>query len=117
MPLHGIALTVAVFLLIAPLSPAALATQPSTAPMDPALAALIEQLSSRTYHERQTAQDELVKRGEAARSALQKLAASSANEEVRTAAGAVLARIDAEEANAPTLITLHVKDADPRVVL
>lgn len=115
-------LTLILLALLIPTFPAALchaapATQPTTAPRDPAVAALIDKLSSGSYRDRQAAQDELVKLGDAARPALQELARSTGNEEVRTAANAALARIDSGEANGPTLITLHVKDADPRTVV
>jgi hypothetical protein len=108
----------------APASPAtqpatqpAPATQPTTLPATrPDPDALLARLSNDAWQQRQRAQDELVRMGEAARPLVKELFARTADVEVRTRLEAALAQIDEDRVSGPSYITLHFKDADPKAV-
>jgi hypothetical protein len=90
---------------------------PTTMPtLDPQTAALIDQLDSDDYHTRQSAADQLTARGESIRPAMAALALLGKTPEEQSSAAAVIARLDKAIAESPTLITLHMKDANPRDV-
>jgi len=89
------------------------ATQPATQPaISPEQQSLIDQLNADDWHARQSAEDQLVALGDSTRPAMLWLS-SSGNPEQRTRAQSVLARLDQAAANRPTLIALHMKDANP----
>jgi hypothetical protein len=93
------------------------ADAPTTMPaVDQATAALIDQLDSDDYHTRQSASDQLTARGETIRPAMAALAVLGKSPEVQTAAAAVVAALDKAAADRPTMITLHMKEANPREV-
>jgi hypothetical protein len=93
------------------------ADAPTTMPaVDQATAALIDQLDSDDYHTRQSASDQLTARGETIRPAMIALAVLGKSPEVQTAAAAVVAALDKAAADRPTMITLHMKEANPREV-
>jgi hypothetical protein len=87
-------------------------TQPAFTPEEQRL---MDQLNADDWHARQSAEDKLLALGDDIRPAMQWLS-SSGDPEQRTRAQSVLARLDLAAANRPTLITLHVKDANPRDV-
>jgi len=82
-----------------------------------AIEALVAQLSSDDWKVRQNAQDRLVEMGDAVVPGLQQLVRESQDEEVRTRAEAALKQIEADNKAAPTLITMHLKDASAQTVL
>jgi len=89
------------------------ATQPTAANID----ALIQQLSSEQWRARQQAQERLGEMGDAVVPRLTALARESNDEEVRSRAEAALKQIEANNKTAPTLITLHLKDAPLAAIL
>jgi hypothetical protein len=82
--------------------------------LDPQTATLIQQLDSDDYHTRQSAADQLTARGESIRPAMAALALFGKTPEEQSSAAAVIARLDKAIAESPTLITLHMKEANPR---
>jgi hypothetical protein len=97
------------------------ADAPTTAPvtmpsLDKQTSALIDQLDADDYHTRQSAADQLAAIGEPIRPAIVALAALGKTPEQQSSAAAILARLDKIIADRPTLITLHVKEANPREV-
>jgi hypothetical protein len=76
----------------------------------------IKRLSSDAWKERQAAQDTLVTFGELAIARLQDLAAKAEDEEIRTRAGAALRQIEENASVGGSVITVKVKDANPRAV-
>jgi hypothetical protein len=94
----------------APATRPAPATQPTTQP-SPEVLALIEQMGAEKFQARVHAQAELVKMGAAAEPALKAAASDSPSAEIRARATAAVSEIDQNLADAPTYITLHVKDA------
>ena len=92
------------------------ASRPVTSPsVDPAVASLVRQLRADADADRSAAQQGLVDLGTTAIDAL-RVASHDADPEVRTRAMAALAQIDERLTNGPTLISLHVADADARAV-
>jgi len=90
---------------------------PTTMPaLDAQTTALIEQLDADDWHTRQSAADQLAARGESIRPAMIALAVLGKTPEEQSSAAAVIARLDKAIAESPTLITLHMKDANPRDV-
>jgi hypothetical protein len=90
---------------------------PTTMPsLDAPTAALIDQLDSDDWHTRQSAADQLAARGEPIRPAMVGLAVLGKTPEEQSSAAAIIARLDKVIAETPTLITLHVKEANPRDV-
>ncbi|HZZ44783.1 MAG TPA: HEAT repeat domain-containing protein [Tepidisphaeraceae bacterium] len=78
---------------------------------------LIEKLGSDDYQTRQQAQDQLVRFGVDAKPMLQEMLAKENDPEARTRAESAIAQIDENRVTGPSLVTLHVKDASPEVVL
>jgi hypothetical protein len=86
------------------------ASQPTTPPQEQHL---IDQLNADDWRARQAAEDGLVAMGQQTRGEMLLLTATGTAEQ-RTRAQSVLARLDVAAANSPTLVTLHMKDANPR---
>lgn len=94
-----------------------LAQAPATQATAAAIESLAARLASDDWKVRQDAQDRLVEMGDAAIPLLRQLARDSQDEEVRTRAEAALRQIELDNKNAPTLITMHLKDAPVTTVL
>lgn len=92
------------------------AIQAAAPTTSPDIASLIAQLNADDWRTRQSAEDELVKMGEPSRAAAVAIAKTTASAEQRARADSVLARLNAAIANAPTLITLKMTDANPHYV-
>jgi hypothetical protein len=91
-------------------------TMPATQPaITPAEQKLIDLLNADDWRARQSAEDGLVALGPSTRAAMMWLS-STGSAEQRTRAQSVLARLDIAAANSPTLITLHLKNVNPRDV-
>ncbi len=84
--------------------------------LDKQTRALIDQLDADDYHTRQSAADQLAAIGEPIRPAMVALAVLGKTPEEQASAAAILARLDKIVADRPTLITLHVNEANPRDV-
>ncbi len=78
--------------------------------------AIIKDLSSDNWKDRQSAQDKLVKFGPDAVADLRQLADRAEDEEVRTRASAALRQIDENALIGGSLITISLKDAKPQTI-
>jgi hypothetical protein len=94
------------------------AAPPATGPTTrPNIEPLIQQLGDDNWKIRQKAQDQIVAAGEDAVPRLQDVLKETHDEEVRARVEAALGQIAANNRNAPTLITLHLKDAPAQTVV
>jgi hypothetical protein len=87
-------------------------TQPA---VSPGILQLIDQLNADDWRSRQSAEDRLVAIGESVRGPVSQVCLNGSPEQ-RTRGPAILARLDVALANRPTLITLHMKNANPHDV-
>lgn len=92
-------------------------TRPATAPsppVDPAVDALLADLSSGDWRARDRAVGRLADLGEAVENRVRRFARDARGEEARDRARAVLARLAADRRMGPTRVTLHLRDATPQ---
>jgi len=104
----------------APLSrPATGAASPASQPADgiPEAERLVAGLGSDNAMTRQASQDALIRMGEHGRPLLARAIAQTKDLEVITRAEAALRQIDEDRVVGSSYITLHLKDAEPRVAL
>ena len=93
------------------------ATQTAGAATEPVdYEALAKQLSSTDWRERRNARETLIRLGDDAKSLLETLIQSAADEETRHQAQEALLQIEQNRTLGPSYITLHVKDARPEEV-
>jgi hypothetical protein len=98
-------------------SPAAMMQSPTTLPIaaDPAaIKAAADKLADTNWRTREQALSDLIRMGEAAVPALQKLEQTTSIDEVRNAAQTALRQIGENRLVGPSFVTLHLKDATPR---
>ena len=101
-----------------PASMPAPATMPATRPAaPPEVAALLGQLGSPDWPQRERAQRDLIKRGPSVRPFVEQRLADAADPEVHSRAAAVLRALDREAMFGQSLVTLHYDKADPKTVL
>ena len=88
----------------------------AASPAGDPIAPLLQQLGADSWQKRDQAQKSLVLFGDEAAPQLQKLLASTGDEEIRTRARAALLQIDENRMAGPSYVTLDFKDTHPRKI-